>query len=210
MSPRSPLMSGRSATAATSEDDISPGHGTPLAAHIVVGHRLFSGGARENARTGSIGLDSLPAVGLSAAGRAQRDPRCASDRTPDGHRSSRLQGAAPARKIPADRRFRHHHVVEKTRAVRENKAAGTLGARGIRSVVEENSTPIQMALDEAEEFGRQEIGDVGAEVPRRVRDDRVECRPGFARSQRRPSSVTIATFGLVNSEATPASWRSER
>ncbi|MNT70309.1 hypothetical protein D3C72_2086750 [compost metagenome] len=81
----------------------------------------------------------------------------------------------PPRKIPGERRVRQHHMVGKTGTIREREAAGTLRARGVCGVVEEDAARFQMTARQFEKFGRQQVGDIGAEMPGRIGNDGIEA-----------------------------------
>ena len=74
---------------------------------------------------------------------------------------------------------RHHHVIGEAGALAEDDAAGPLGACRVRRVVEEDTAGIEMVLYQREEFGGEQVGDVGAEIPGRVRDDGVKVALGI-------------------------------
>ena len=152
----------------------------PLAAHIVVGHRLLAGGAGEDL---CASLDRPRRAGGSKACLQPVELRAILAARQIEHRPAidpvSFEDAAPTREIPADWRRRHHHMIEQARPVGEGEAAGALGAGGFGGVVKEHAARIQVVFDEAEKLGGQEVGDVGAEVPGGVRDDGIKAPVGI-------------------------------
>ena len=81
---------------------------------------------------GSIGVSSVPAVNVRLLRHKPIERGAILVTREVEHRPAvdpvGCKRAAPAFKIPLDRRFRHHHVVAEARTVGEIKTAGALGA----------------------------------------------------------------------------------